>query len=83
MLQHQVLRGYFYDNIHQKLKMIGDSLLDFCLVIFKDGEIFFILDEDDIISIFMAIKKRRLKKNKFLVRSLHWVREIYAYVELK
>jgi hypothetical protein len=63
--------------------MIGDSLLDFCLVIFIDGEIFFILDEDDIISIFMAIKKRRLKKNKFLVRSLHWVREIYAYVELK
>ena len=40
---------------------IGDSLLDDCLVTFIERDIFFEVDEDDIINIFMSLRKRRIK----------------------
>ena len=40
---------------------MGDSLLDDCLVIFIGWDIFFEVDEDDIIKIFMSLRKRRIK----------------------
>jgi hypothetical protein len=38
---------------------MGDSLLDDCLVTFIERDLFFKVDEDDIIEIFMAFRKRR------------------------
>jgi hypothetical protein len=40
---------------------IGDSLLYDCLVIFIEQDIFFKVDEDDIIKIFMSLRKRQIK----------------------
>ena len=37
---------------------IVDSLLDDCLVIFTERDIFFEVDEDDIIKIFISLQKR-------------------------
>ena len=41
---------------------MGDSLLDDCLVTFIERDLFFKVDEDDIIETFMAFRKRRLNK---------------------
>ena len=40
---------------------MGDSLLDDCLVTFIDRDIFFEVDEDNIINTFMSLQKRRIK----------------------
>jgi hypothetical protein len=37
---------------------MGDSLLDDCLVTFIEQDIFFEVDEDDIIKTFMSLQKR-------------------------
>jgi hypothetical protein len=37
---------------------MGDSLLDDCLVTFIERDIFFEVDEDDIIKTFMSFRKR-------------------------
>jgi hypothetical protein len=37
---------------------MGDSLLDDCLVTFIERDIFFEVDEDDIIKTFMSLRKR-------------------------
>ena len=45
-----------------KLKnKIGDSLLDDCLVTLIERDIFFEVDEDNIINKFMSLPKRRIK----------------------
>ena len=41
---------------------MGDSLLDDCLVTFIERDLFFKVDEDDIIETFMAFRKRRPNK---------------------
>ena len=41
---------------------MGDSLLDDCLVTFIERDVFFEVDEDDIIETFMAFRKRKLHK---------------------
>jgi hypothetical protein len=41
---------------------MGDSLLDDCLVTFIKHDLFFKVDEDDIIETFMAFRKRRPDK---------------------
>ncbi|XP_004954949.1 uncharacterized protein LOC101779254 [Setaria italica] len=41
---------------------LGDSVLDDCLVTFIERDIFFQVNEDDIIKIFMSFKKRRVNK---------------------
>jgi hypothetical protein len=38
---------------------MGDSILDDCLVTFIERDIFFEVDEDDIIKTFMSLRKRR------------------------
>jgi len=43
---------------------MGDSLLDDCLHTFIERDIFFQVDEDDIINIFMSFRKRRPDKKK-------------------
>jgi len=40
---------------------MGDSFLDDCLVTFIERDIFFKVDEDDIIETFMSLRKRRIK----------------------
>ena len=40
---------------------MGDSLLDDCLVTFIERDMFFEVDEDDIIKTFMSLRKRRIK----------------------
>jgi hypothetical protein len=40
---------------------IGDILLDDCLVTFIERDIFFEVNEDDIIKTFMSLRKRRKK----------------------
>ena len=40
---------------------MGDSVLDDCLVTFIEQDIFFKVDEDDIIKTSMSIRKRRIK----------------------
>ena len=40
---------------------MGDSLLDDCLVTFIEQDIFFEVDEDDIIKTFMSIRKHQIK----------------------
>jgi hypothetical protein len=40
---------------------MGDSLLDDCLVTFIERDIFFEVNEDDIINTFMFLRKRRIK----------------------
>jgi len=42
-------------------KKMGDSVLDDCLVTFIEQDIFFEVNEDDIIKIFMSLRKRRIK----------------------
>ncbi|XP_066324096.1 uncharacterized protein [Miscanthus floridulus] len=42
--------------------MIGDTVLDDCLVTFIERDIFFQVDEDDIIETFMLLRKRRINK---------------------
>ncbi|XP_066311430.1 uncharacterized protein [Miscanthus floridulus] len=42
--------------------MIGDTVLDDCLVTFIERDIFFQVDEDDIIETFMSLRKRRINK---------------------
>ncbi|XP_066311672.1 uncharacterized protein [Miscanthus floridulus] len=41
---------------------IGDTVLDDCLVIFIERDIFFQVDEDDIIETFMSLRKPRINK---------------------
>lgn len=41
---------------------LGDSILDDCLVTFIERDIFFRVKEDDIIKIFMSLKKWRVNK---------------------
>lgn len=41
---------------------LGDSVLDNCLVTFIERDIFFGVDEDDIIETFMSLRKRRINK---------------------
>lgn len=41
---------------------LGDSVLDDCLVTFIEQDIFFGVDEDDIIETFMSLRKRRINK---------------------
>ena len=41
---------------------MGDSLLDDCLVTFIERDVFFKIDEDDIIKNFMVIRRRRPDK---------------------
>ena len=43
---------------------MGDSLLDDCLHTFIERDIFFQVDEDDIINTFMSFRKRRPNKKK-------------------
>ena len=43
---------------------MGDSLLDDCLHTFIERDIFFQVDEDDIINTFMSFRKRRPDKKK-------------------
>ena len=40
---------------------MGDSVLDDCLVTFIERNIFFEVDENDIIKTFMSLQKRRIK----------------------
>ena len=40
---------------------MGDSILDDCLVTFIKQDIFFEVNEDNIIKIFMSLRKRRIK----------------------
>ena len=40
---------------------MGDSVLDDCLVTFIEQDIFFEVNEDDIIKMFMSLQKRRIK----------------------
>ncbi|XP_066396302.1 uncharacterized protein [Miscanthus floridulus] len=42
--------------------MIGDTVLDDCLVIFIERDIFLQVDEDDIIETFMSLRKQRINK---------------------
>jgi len=49
----------FSDN--KVMKYGGDSLLDDCLVTFTERNIFFEVGEDDIIKIFMFLRKRQIK----------------------
>jgi hypothetical protein len=41
--------------------MMGDGLLDDCLVTFIERNIFFEVDEDDIIKTFISLRMRRIK----------------------
>ena len=41
---------------------LGDTILDDCLLTFIERDIFFQVDEDDIIETFMSLKKRRINK---------------------
>jgi len=43
---------------------MGDSVLDDCLVTFIEQDIFFEVNEDDIIKIFMSLRKRRIKPSE-------------------
>ena len=43
---------------------MGDSLLNDCLHTFIERDIFFQVDENDIINIFMSFRKRRPNKKK-------------------
>ena len=40
---------------------MGDSLLEDCQVTFIERDIFFEVDEDDIINTFMSLRKRQIK----------------------
>ena len=40
---------------------MGDSILDDCLVTFVEQDTFFEVNEDDIIKIFMSLRKRQIK----------------------
>jgi hypothetical protein len=42
---------------------LGDTLLDDCLVTFIERDIFYEVDEDDIIQTFMTLRKRRVNTN--------------------
>jgi hypothetical protein len=42
---------------------MGDSLLDDCLVTFIERDIFFEVDEDDIIETFMSLRTRRINSS--------------------
>jgi hypothetical protein len=51
--------------IKSKLRnKMGDSLLDDCLLTFIERDVFFQLDEEDVIKTFFTIRNRRPKKNK-------------------
>ena len=41
---------------------IGDTVLDDCLVTFIERDIFFQVNEDDIMETFMSLRKRRINK---------------------
>jgi hypothetical protein len=62
-----VLKGYFSAMAFVKIKLRNkmrdsrDSLLDDCLVTFIERDIFFEVNEDDIINTFMSLRKRRIK----------------------
>ena len=43
---------------------MGDSVLDDCLVTFIEHDIFFEVNEDNIIKIFMSLRKRRIKPSE-------------------
>ena len=43
---------------------MGDGLLDDCLVTFIKRDVFFKVDEKDIMNTFMAIRRRRPDKKK-------------------
>ena len=46
----------------KKRNKLGDALLDDCLVTFIERDIFFEVDENDIIKTFMSIRNRRPDK---------------------
>jgi hypothetical protein len=51
--------------IKSKLRnKMGDSLLDDCLLTYIERDVFFQLDEEDVIKTFFTIRNRRPKKNK-------------------
>ena len=43
---------------------MGDIVLDDCLVTFVEQDIFFEVNEDDIIKIFISLRKRRIKPSE-------------------
>ena len=43
---------------------MGDSVLDDCLVTFIEQDILFEVNEDDIIKIFMSLRKPRIKPSE-------------------
>jgi hypothetical protein len=47
----------------KKRNKLGDTLLDDCLVTFIERDIFYEVDEDDIIRTFMTLRKRRVNTN--------------------
>ena len=49
---------------------MGDSLLDDCLVIFIERDIFFEVEEGDIIKTFMSLRKHRIKLSENSIVSL-------------
>jgi hypothetical protein len=49
---------------------MGDSLLDDCLVIFIEQDIFFEVDEDDIIKTFMSLQKHKKNSQKYSIVSV-------------
>jgi hypothetical protein len=49
---------------------MGDSLLDDCLVTFIERDIFFEVNEDDIIKTFMSLQKRRKNSQKYNIVSV-------------
>jgi hypothetical protein len=49
---------------------MGDNLLDDCLVIFIERDIFFEVDEDDIIKTFISLRKHRKNSQKYSIVSV-------------
>jgi hypothetical protein len=56
----RVFSAMVFVKIKLRNKM-RDSLLDDCLITFIERDIFFEVDEDDIIKTFMSLRKRRIK----------------------
>jgi hypothetical protein len=56
-------RGKAFGPFKKRNKM-GDRLLDDCLVIFIERDIFFKVDEDDVIKTFMSLEKRQIKSSE-------------------
>jgi hypothetical protein len=56
----RVFSAMVFVKIKLRNKM-RDNLLDDCLITFIERDIFFEVDEDDIIKTFMSLRKRRIK----------------------